>query len=160
MNKYIRKFRNKTYQIKSIKTKLRISNPLSYLIKHLIPKSSKSITHIRHLLLHNLFQKRGKFWQSCVIHVIEPTFYENSVVWLQLKVFGHIVYNYSFWEISSDSTQVLHEHWSVRQSVLSVQSVLYSFLFIDLVEYPIGILLLNMIMKNNVYLHPTWLPWK
>ena len=78
----------------SVKAELGIGDSLGYLFQHLVPKLPESISHVGTLLLHDLFQERGQLRECRIIFVVEPTLNKDSVIWLQLEVLSHVVYNY------------------------------------------------------------------
>jgi len=124
----------------SIEAQLGISHSLGYLLEHLVSELAESISHIRDLLLHNLFQKRSEFGQGCVVLVVEPTLNEYAVVGLKLEVLSDIIHYYGFCEISPDTTEILHKDRPIGHGVLAVEPMLYSFGGIYLVQHPISVL--------------------
>lgn len=116
----------------------------------MVSELAKSISDVRHVFPDDLFKQGREFGQGCVVHVFEPAFNEDSIVWLQLEVLSHVVDDYCFCEVSANSTQILYEYWTMRQRMLSIESVFYAFFFIYLVQNPIGVL--NHKSISNFYL--------
>ena len=137
----------------SIKAQLRVRDTFGNLFKHLISEFTERISYVWHLFLDDLLEKRRKLWKGGIIHVVEPTFDEYTIIGLQLEVFSNIVNNYSFWQISSDPAQVFDENWTIMRAVLSVETVLDSLSFINLIEHPISVVLHSSCEYDNlVYL--------
>lgn len=90
------------WDIYSIKRKLWVGDALGYLFEHLVSEPTKCVSDVRYFFLYYLFQQWSQLAQSCVVLVVEPRFDENSVVWLQLEVFSHVVDNDSLGKISSN----------------------------------------------------------
>ena len=110
------------------------------MFQHLITEFAQSVTDVGHLLLDYLLQKRSKLGKGGVIHVVEPGLDEDTVIWLELEVLSDIINDYGFGQVTADTTQVFDEDRSMRQRVLTVESVLYPLFLVDLVQYPISIL--------------------
>ena len=81
-----------------------------------------------------------KFTLGRVVHVVKPRLNKDSVIRLQLKVFSNIIHNDGLGKITAYSGKVLDKDWTVWQSMLSVKSVFYAFLFVDLVQNPVSVL--------------------
>ena len=114
---------------------------LFYLIKHLFSKHSESVSNIFYLLWSNFYQNWWKFIKSSVISITEPRTNLYSVILLKLKVLWHIINYYSFWEVSSYSWQIFDKYRPAWECMLSVETMSYVSLWINLINYPICIIL-------------------
>ena len=110
------------------------------MFQHLVTELAQSVTYVGDLLLDYLFKKRSKLGEGGVIHVVEPRLDEDTVIWLQLEVLSNIINDYGFRQVTADTTQVLHEDWSMRQRMLTVEPIFYPLFLVDLVQYPISVL--------------------
>jgi len=74
---------------------------------------------------------------------------------VQLKVLRDIIDNDHLAQISADSRKVLYENWATGESMLSVKSVAYKSLRINLVDDPVCVILHGSCEYDNliVFVH-------
>lgn len=75
------------------------------------------------MLFHNFFEQGAKLIESGISHVVEPAPDKDSVIWLELEVLSHIVYNQSPREVSSDSAKILDKDRATVSRMLTVEPV-------------------------------------
>ena len=124
----------------SIQAELWVGDALGDLLQHLVAEASQCITHVRHLLLHDLLEERGQLRQGCVVLVVEPRLDEDAVIRLEHEVLGHVVDNDRLRQVSADAAQILHKNMAVGGGVLPIQAVGDAFRLVNLVKDPVSIL--------------------
>ena len=85
-------------------------------------------------------EDRSKPNQSLVVHISVPALDEDTIFWMNLKIFRIIVHNHASPDVTAQRRKVFDEDVVLLVGVLAVQSVSDDLVFIDLVENPVGVL--------------------
>lgn len=132
-----------------VQRKLGLRNAHLNLCNHLHPEDPQSVSHVAHVLNHDLLQQRRQFLQGVVVGVVHPCLYEDPVVGLQLKVFGDVVNYYYFAEISPQLAQILKyksniSYLDIKRAipigVLPIKSMRNIFFLVQRIQDPVSIL--------------------
>lgn len=75
------------------------------------------------------------------MHVIVPSRYEDSIIWLQDEVVANVVNDYGLGDVTAEEAQVFHQEWAILTRVLSVQSVFDVVAHVDLIDHLVCVLL-------------------
>jgi len=86
-------------------------------------------------------QQGGQLVQGRIRCVLEPTFDEDSIIWLQRKVFCYVVHNDGLVKRSTYPGQILDEDHACRASMLPVEPVGDMLRLVDCVKHPVCIVL-------------------